>query len=55
MVDFHFKGLQITKVKINCYFLDQVNNFYILIFVCNGGVVAPDTGSGMVEQLLRDS
>ena len=24
MVDFHFKGLQITKVKINCYFLDQV-------------------------------
>lgn len=24
MVDFHFKGLQITKVKINCFFLDQV-------------------------------
>lgn len=23
MVDFYFKGLQITKVKINCYFLDQ--------------------------------
>ena len=24
MVDFHFSGKQIVKVKINCYFLDQV-------------------------------
>lgn len=29
MVDFHFKGLQITKVKINCYFLDQVGQLVI--------------------------
>ena len=24
MVEFQFRGRQITKVKINCYFLDQV-------------------------------
>jgi len=24
VVDFQYSGLQITKVKINCFFLDQV-------------------------------
>jgi len=26
MVEFHFRSRQITKVKINCYFLDQVRH-----------------------------
>ena len=34
MVDFYFNGLQITKVKINCYFLDQVSQLCYVMQSC---------------------